>query len=192
LDQDTSIGFRNIYTVLTNGQKNTPAFISVFSFITLLKAVVSGQDNTIDTITSSHRIDPISDIYGTSETNNAGNADVFPIYHQLTVGQALSNVCTLTAFSVRNGNGLGTHRYIRFIATNTTHTFSVTTSSETTTDPDITIFNTAPFASQAVFDSETVGSESGSNSGFVIGREYLIDLSNFNANAQACFTINVN
>jgi hypothetical protein len=76
-----SMGFAPIYNVLINAQKNTTALTSIFSFIKPLKDQNAGSASLIDNILSAQRIDPVMDIYGSSQiTANPGFTNQLPIY----------------------------------------------------------------------------------------------------------------
>lgn len=83
-DFDTLLGgFAPLYSVLTNEQKNTFAFTSIFSFVWELKVNNGASAGAIDTLVTGQSIDVITDIYGDSEaTNNPGTTDELPIYEQ--------------------------------------------------------------------------------------------------------------
>ncbi|HHB95046.1 MAG TPA: hypothetical protein ENK88_07860, partial [Campylobacterales bacterium] len=65
-----SLGFKPIYDVLVSSQKTTPAFTSIFSFITYLKEQNPSVTDKIDAILASENIGSIQDIYGSTIDNN--------------------------------------------------------------------------------------------------------------------------
>jgi len=76
-----ALGFGPIFEILTNQQRETKAFTSIFSFIKPLKENNGASANAIDALTSAQDIDPILDIYGDSETtNNPGATDQLPVH----------------------------------------------------------------------------------------------------------------
>ncbi|RSZ56629.1 hypothetical protein HF313_12575 [Massilia atriviolacea] len=110
-----ALGLGPIYDIMTGGQKSTSAVTSIFSFTNALKAVPGTSASTlaaIDSLTSTSRIDPIQDAFGTGETNNGSNAANLPVFRQMTVDGA-SQTLTFLA-DVDNVNRLGANRYIRF------------------------------------------------------------------------------
>ena len=115
LADDSSIGFRPIFDVMTGDQATTPAFTSIFTFITYLKQQGTGQETFIDALLTGESINPVSiDIYGSNETNDGPGSppDVLPIYTELTPGISI-NICTNSQNdSGRNGNKLAEHRYL--------------------------------------------------------------------------------
>jgi hypothetical protein len=56
-DDPLGLGFGPIYSVFVNQQANTPAFTSIFSFITNLKAGLPANVADIDTIVGTESID---------------------------------------------------------------------------------------------------------------------------------------
>lgn len=190
-----SLGFTPIYTVLVNQQRTTPAFTSIFSFITALKAGNSGQATSIDQLVSAQNIVSASmDAYGTTETNNGGLADgALPLYRTLAVGgPAITNLCT----SVANGkpNKLGNRRFLRLnIAAAGGRTIVV--SGDSTSDPDIYLFVNGVQLQAA--ENVALGSDSLTRT-FTAG-DYVIELFDFNylnpASARttpSCFTVTIN
>jgi len=113
---DSSIGFRPIFEVMTGDQAITPAFASIFTFATFLKQKDTGQETFIDALLTENDINPSGvDIYGSTETNDGGPGsppDVLPLYTELTLGKTV-NICTNSQFdSDSNGNKLSEHRYL--------------------------------------------------------------------------------
>ncbi len=124
MDND-SLGFGPIYDVMTIDQKITPAFTSIFSFATELKALMQIQDPTkvafIDNILGDHDIRGAGiDIYGSSETNDGGvggtDPVVLPVYAAIVPdGISSAQVCSTDQFDGNfNGNKLSVHRFLRF------------------------------------------------------------------------------
>jgi hypothetical protein len=113
---DSSIGFDEIYSVMTGPQASTDAFTSIFSFATNLKQSLNAQDNNfVDALLVEQVINPNIDIWGSSETNDGPGTpdDVLPIYEDLVLG-VTKQVCTNSQFdSDRDGNKLSEHRYLR-------------------------------------------------------------------------------
>ena len=114
-----SIGFGPIYDVMTAAQATTPAFTSIFSFATELKALMQIQDPTkvafIDNILGDHDITAANiDIYGSNEANDGPGTplDVLPIYTDVPIG-APFQICSNSQFdNGRDGNKLSEYRYL--------------------------------------------------------------------------------
>lgn len=78
-DDNLGLGFGPIYNVLTLEQKNTAAFTSIFSFIKSLKD--QSRATAIDVLVGGQAIDPVEDIYGSSQiNNNPGDTSKLPLY----------------------------------------------------------------------------------------------------------------
>lgn len=107
-----ALGFGPIYDVLTNEQKTTPAFTSIFSFISALKQRQPDAAAAINALVSAQDIvsDGIEPFAG-SETNNASAPDVLPLYTNMAL-DALSVVCSNDQFGVNNK--LSVRRFLRF------------------------------------------------------------------------------
>ena len=109
-----SLGFGPIYNVMTGAQVATPAFTSVFSFATELKAQNPAQAPFVDAILVDHNITSAGlDIYGSTETNDRGGAsDVLPLYTNVPLGTPF-NICSNSQFdNGRDGNKLSEYRYL--------------------------------------------------------------------------------
>ncbi len=80
-----NLGFSAIYNVMVGPQKTTPAMTSIFSFIKGLKGQnpFGGIPTSIDSLTSAQNIEPIQDIYGSSQiNNNPGATNQLPVYQR--------------------------------------------------------------------------------------------------------------
>ncbi|HQR74317.1 MAG TPA: hypothetical protein PLH07_00215 [Sulfurovum sp.] len=178
-----SFGFAPIHQVLTGAQKTTPAFTSLFTFITALKAENSVSGEAIDALVFDENITTITNIYGTERVKNP--------YSNLTLGTPLS-LQTSTTYGIYNT--LDNRKYVRFtIATAGTYTITVTQtngSDGSNADPDFDIYATASFQRIGFSWSEVVGSEQSSVS--LSAGEYLLDVSDFNDVENATFNVTVN
>ena len=115
---DNSIGFGPIYDVMTGPQAVTPAFTSIFTFASALKAQNPADAAFIDTLLVQENIvaDTIEP-YGSTETDDGPGTplDVLPIYTQIATDGTPVNICANSQFdSGRTGNKLSEHRYLRF------------------------------------------------------------------------------
>src|SRR5688572_21661234 len=111
-----ALGFQPLWNVLTNSQRTTPAFTSLFSFISALKAASPVDASAIDALVTAQNTTAITDIWGTGETHvpaPVASAAALPLY---TSYGAIGG----PAIIVRNVNDAGTHntlgnrRYLRF------------------------------------------------------------------------------
>lgn len=114
-----SIGFRPIYEVMIDAQKNTPAFTSLFSFATYLRQASDGAaQGVIDGLLV--QTGTVSgndlDIWGTNQMYppdlGPPNDSVIPIYHRLTPDGTDKQVCGTDAFG-DDFNKLGNYQFLR-------------------------------------------------------------------------------
>ncbi len=174
-----SLGFEPIYNALIGFQKNTQAFTSIFTFIAGLQQENPSERNKIDEILNSEDIQPIVDIYGSSQSN---------LYSDMGASTSISNICT----SGENGtyNKLNNHKYIKFrINNNKQYTINIVQNNGNMSDPDFGIYKTSPFEHLGDSDSSTYKRESGNYS--LESGNYLLDISDYNAQNYACFDINI-
>jgi hypothetical protein len=127
---DLALGFGPIWGVLTNEQRTTPAVTSVFPFVDALKRARPADESLIDSLATSQRIAPVTDAYGTGQTNYglptrrtpaAVALDFHAVYDSLSVGSTLPSVCSLDDYtSALTGaeNKLASRRFVRFTVTN--------------------------------------------------------------------------
>ncbi len=170
-----SLGLEPIYNILTTTQKETKAFTSIFSFITLLKEKNSLYASQIDRLLLKENIEGIeNDIYGEA-------------YHNL-YSDSGEQICTSSQYG--GGNKLFNHKYLRFtIDTQKSYTIRVEQINGDDTDPDFNLYQTEPFR----FKREVSGSQNKieSSSLFLTTGDYLLDISDYNNINKACFNITI-
>ena len=87
-----ALGFQPIWNVLTGAQRTTPAYTTIFPFITALKAARPGDAGAINTLVAAQNIDATSiDAFATGETHvptNVSAADALPLYTTITASGA--------------------------------------------------------------------------------------------------------
>lgn len=141
VDDTTTLGLAPIYEVLTNEQKNTEAFTSIFSFITYLKDNNPAQVAQINTLVNAQQIVTNMDIWGSNETNNGGNSANLPVYITIQPDNAPVEACT----NITNGddrNKLGNHRFLRInVASSGSYTLRLTPAVANTHDVDAYIYS---------------------------------------------------
>jgi len=179
-----SLGFAPIHKVFTGVEKVTPAFTSIFTFITALKNENAGDAVEIDEIVSDENIATITDIYGSGRMNRASD---YP-YHDLTLSTPL-------AMEISNADGtynkLSNRQYVKFtIATSGTYTIKVLQSNGTNADPDFYVFNTSPFSMEDFSEGIEAGVEEKSTS--LTAGDYLLDVSDYNNVSDANLTVTIN
>jgi len=108
-----SLGFAPMHKVLIDAQKNTKAFTSIFSFITALKLQNPDDEEAIDAITSSEKIAPINDIYGTGRTNRK-EENANPLYAELPFGGAVDIKRDYSAEATDPKGTLGAYNFVKF------------------------------------------------------------------------------
>jgi hypothetical protein len=144
LNDGVALGFAPMWSVLTNAQKNTPAFTSIFSFITALKAANPSSAAAIDTLVAAQNITSVSmDAFGSTESqapNGLPTNAVFPIYQVATVGGGPVTVQNVNDAGLYNK--IGNHRFVRFtVPGSQVVTITVTTGNiSTDADPDFRLF----------------------------------------------------
>jgi hypothetical protein len=133
-----ALGFQPIWNVLIGPQKTTPAFTTIFSFITALKAGNAGSAAAINTLVVGQNIDATGiDAYGTTETHFPSTVPsnaALPVYGIATIGGPATVMHTVNDAGL--SNKLGDRRYIRF-SVPTARTITITASSSNTSTPDV-------------------------------------------------------
>ncbi len=174
-----SLGFKPIYKILVGPQKTTPAFTSLFSFITYLQEENPTVSSQIDAILADEDISHIYDIYGSKHAN---------LYSDMEQGN-LKEICTSVEYGKRNK--LNNHKYIRFtIDRSAYYTILVQQNNGSRTDPDFGIYKTAPFEHIGDASSSMAGKESGRYN-LTIGN-YLLDVGDYKGVDYACFDVTIN
>ena len=128
--------FSRMWDVLTGSQRTTPAFTSLFSFITALKAASPVNANAIDFLVTAQNTTTITDIWGTGETHvprrwRRGRTAAVHGYGAIG-GPA---VTLLSVNDAGTYNTLGNHRYLRFDVAST-RSITITASSSNPNQPD--------------------------------------------------------
>jgi hypothetical protein len=139
-----ALGFQPIWNVLVGPQATTPAFTTIFSFITALKAQNAGSVSAINTLVAAQNINSANiDAFGTNETFVPPpllSGPTLPVYALATIGGgaivlATSNDANSTDPTLPRHNKLGNRRFIRFNVP-TTRSVTITASSSNTNNPD--------------------------------------------------------
>ena len=171
-----SLGIEPIYRVLTNEQKTTKAFSSIFSFITAIKKRNPILNSKIDKLLSDENINSINnDIYGEA-------------HHSLYSDLGEDNICTSSKHGVYNK--LLNHKYVRFtIDTQKIYTIQVKQINEDNSDPDFSLYGGEPFRFRK--SVETFQKSIESSSIFLPKGDYILDISDYNNLREACFWVDV-
>ena len=175
------LGFAPIWDVLTNAQRTTPAFTSIFSFITALNAARPVEAPLINTLVSGQNISAIThpslgiDAFATVESNQPLTPpnSALPVYAIIQRG---SPVVVRSLDDAGRYNKLGNHRWLRFSPTaDATVTVHVTTSNPAASaDPDFRVYRDGVVVMAAEGPPATF--ETSSPFTVTAGRTYLIDV----------------
>lgn len=184
-----TLGFMPIWNVLVGPQRTTPAFTTIFSFITALKDLNPGSAAAINTLVAAQNINGAAiDAFGSTEANVPTpftNPDVLPIYAQATIGGpqvTLRSVDTGGPTTVdTSGNKLSNHRYIRFLGNGNTVTVTATSTSPLATrDVDFLVYRTTSTGTPTftLVDAATdpPAANQTSTFGTANGAQYLLDV----------------
>ncbi len=182
-----SLGFKPIYETLVNGERNTRAFTSIFSFINELKKANSSFTAKIDDIVASEDIATIEDSYGSNRVSNLEEGSL-PLYTKLTVDKTIGNICSINYYG--RYNKLGNHKYVHFsINKNDTYPIQVKQSNGSSSDPEFMLFKTSPFENISTNESGEIGIEKASLA--LTSGDYLLDIYDSNNIDKACFSVSV-
>jgi hypothetical protein len=147
-NDNVALGFQPIWDVLTGPQRNTPAFTTIFSFITSLKAQNAGSAAAVDTLVAAQNVTSATiDAYGTNEAHwplEVPEIAALPVYGTATIGGPAVVLRTVDDAELPSDpddgyNKLGDRRFVRF-ALATTQTITITASSSNTNTPDTDFF----------------------------------------------------
>ena len=131
-----ALGFAPIWNVLTAQQRTTPAFTTIFSFITGLKAQNAGSATAINTLVAAQNINATNiDLYGTNETHSPTEVPAnaaLPVYALATIGGPA--VVVRTVDDAGHHNKLGNRRFVRFDVSTRRATITITASSSNPND----------------------------------------------------------
>jgi len=182
-----SLGFKPMYETLVNGQRNTSAFTSIFSFITELKKANPSATAKIDDIVANENIATIEDIYGSNRVSNLEEGSL-PIYTELTLNKTIGNICSMNYYG--NYNKLNNHKYVRFsINKNDTYPIQVKQSNGSSSDPEFALFKTSPFENISTNEGGEAGIEKASLA--LTSGDYLLDIYDGNKIDKACFLVSL-
>lgn len=144
-----SLGLQPLWNVLVNAQRFTPAFTTIFSFITGLKAARPGNATAIDTLVAAQNIDSVSmNAFGTGETHFPSTVPqnaALPLHTLATINGG--SVTLRTVDDAGSYNKLGNRRYVRFTTT-TPRTVTVTLATSNPNanpDPDFILWSGTQF-----------------------------------------------
>lgn len=134
---NVSVGLAAFWGTWQGPQRQTDALTSIFSFITALKQLRPSDAAGIDVLLANEQIvGSTMDIYGSTETNNAGSIHVLPVYTGIALG---GSVVLRSTNEFGTPNKLSSHRFLRLSLPATTNVrFDLTAAAGR--DPDIQVF----------------------------------------------------
>ncbi len=148
-----TLGFIPMWNVLTGDQKNTPAFTTIFSFISALKTRNAPLAAGIDTLVSAQNINSAGiNAFATNESNfptpGVPQIAALPIYTTATVGGPQVVLRTVNDAGPNmaddSGNKLGNHRFIRFTSPGGMRTITATSTNPNNRDVDFQVYRLVP------------------------------------------------
>ncbi len=153
-----SLGFKPLYNVMVNKERNAQAFTSIFTFINALKNENSSQQSAIDRVVSAENINTIHDDYGNYRTNLAQGVYTTPVYRTLELNHWITQ-CNQNNFGVYNK--LGNRTFLKLhIDTPNIYTISAKPYGGEYGDPDIVLYKAEyPFDSMGMSPLEGVSSD---------------------------------
>ena len=155
---NVNLGFRPIFDVMVNKERNANAFTSLFTFITALKNENPSDNTAIDNIVASENISTIQDNYGNYRSNSAQGIYTTPVYRTLNVGRWITQ-CNQNNFGVYNK--LGNRTFIKIkIPSSNIYTISAKPYGGEYGDPDIVLYKAEyPFESMGMSPLENASSD---------------------------------
>jgi hypothetical protein len=185
-----NIGFGPIHAVMTGPLKGSIAVTSIHPFNDALKATSATAAAAFAPLLQSQMIDPMSDAWGSTETNSGGSAVALPMYRSLTLGVALPGVCVSNNFGAQVGdNKLGNYAYLRLsVPLDKSYRISVVGVGGAT-DPDFRVYNASGIVAKAgssVTDSEAADVP-------LHPGDYVLAVTDYeNKGSSTCFTVSAN
>lgn len=191
-----TLGFAPIYAALTASQRDTLALTSIFTFIPPLKAAHPALAANIDALVMEQMIDSVGmDELGSTETNDAGNGDVLPVYEPIGIGSGSVNVCSLGGGEnppqdYGSVNKLGNARFLRFTVS-AAGSYAFTATGAPGTDPDLVLHQRGTIA---ISDGVASGLETFSRQ--LAPGDYVLEVYEFrnitgDPRGETCFDVSV-
>jgi hypothetical protein len=187
-----SLGFAPLHQVFTTKQKNSPAFTSIFNFITYLKETTSNTA-LIDKIVGDENIATINDIWGSNRTNNA---TLYP-YYELTVGGTVSIKTSNSENNLniplkdRDRNKLDNRQLVKFtISTAGSYTIKVQQTNGADADPDFYLYKGSPLVGITNYLNGAGSSEEHMLT--LDAGDYVLDVTDYNNLNDAQFNVTIN
>jgi hypothetical protein len=99
---------------MTNQQKSTSAFTSIFVFARALRDDNSSQSANIQNLLQRENIRGTGE-FGANETNDGGDVGFIGVYTDISAGVPVTGVCSTNG--TPDGNKLGNRRFLRYVKT---------------------------------------------------------------------------
>jgi len=112
-----SYPFADVWSVMTGEMVSTRALTTIFVLLDALKNARPADAILLDDFAARYGMAPVTSDFGEGETNDAGSADVLPLYTPLTVNGPAINLCSTDEFTSPSSgatNKLGSRRFVRF------------------------------------------------------------------------------
>ena len=158
-----ALGFTPIWNILVGAQRTTPAFTSIFSFATALKAA-HPTETGINSLLLTQNINATQiDEWGSNENNASATVPTeatFPFYTLANINGG--PVILRTVNDAGTTNKLGNHRYVRFVVPSGSQQVTVSLSSSNTSspDPDFLVWRAGTFVRAGIDPPQAVETES--------------------------------
>ncbi len=148
-NDNVALGFQPLWNVLADSQRTTPAFTTIFSFISALKAEQPASTNAINTLVAAQNIDASNiDLFASTETHfppNVTQPGALPVYTNATIGAAIPALRSVN--DAGYANKLSNRRFVRFdVASTRNVTITLSTSNPSANrDPDFLVWKNGDF-----------------------------------------------
>lgn len=181
------LGFKPIFNVMVDKERNARAFTSIFTFINALKEENPASKDIIDQVVAGEQINTIHDIYGNYRSNTANGVFTKPLYRTLEVGKWITQ-CNKNTYGVYNK--LGNRTYIKINIPNAgIYTFGAKPYGSSYGDPDIVLYETKyPYDVKGMSPLE--GQSSDELTMNLAPGEYMLEVYD-NSFQNSCFVVNL-
>ena len=191
----TSRNFADVLTGISSADYvDTETAVTIYTFAHAIKSQHPTHGATVDALMVEQNIFG-TDIFGNNETNNGGATDVLPLYKNLVIDGAPTQVCSSN--SQGSYNKLGVHQYL-YLAISSGGAFQFRVNKQSAhsiaTNPDIEIYRAGVLVANG--DSSLTDSETLSTS-LTAGNYWIavFDATNYDENLvatrRACFDVRV-
>jgi hypothetical protein len=148
-DDTANLGAAPIWDIITNHNRVTESIVSIFSFVTLLKQNYPGSTASIDSVVGAQNIVANNiDIFGSTETNNAGQTtDVLPIFTNAVIDAGAVQLRSIVNFGT--DNKLSNRRFLR-LNVPAPRSVRIQLSAPAGRDPDVYVFRRGDVVGQGI------------------------------------------